>query len=390
MKDKNTLLESFANVYGDADGARVFFSPGRVNLIGEHTDYNGGHVFPCALTIGTYGVARKRSDRKLRFYSVNFSKLGILESSLDDLEPHKEAGWTNYPKGVMWAMEGRGCKIPCGLDILLDGNIPNGSGLSSSASIEVLMGTILNTFFDFGFSNQDLALIGQYSENHFNGVNCGIMDQFAIAMGKKDCAIFLDTADLSYEYAPIKLDGAKIVISCSNKRRGLGSSKYNERREECEMALSEIQTGMGINTLGDLDEATFEMVKMAIRDEDRRKRAKHAVYENRRTIRAVQALKDNDIALFGKLMNESHISLRDDYEVTGEELDTLVETAWDVDGVIGSRMTGAGFGGCTVSIVKDEAVDNFIDVVGSTYKEKIGYAADFYVVEIGSGPCELS
>lgn len=390
MKDKDTLLESFANVYGDADGARVFFSPGRVNLIGEHTDYNGGHVFPCALTIGTYGVARKRSDRKLRFYSVNFSKLGILESSLDDLEPHKEAGWTNYPKGVMWAMEGRGCKIPCGLDILLDGNIPNGSGLSSSASIEVLMGTILNTFFDFGFSNQELALIGQYSENHFNGVNCGIMDQFAIAMGKKDCAIFLDTADLSYEYAPIKLDGAKIVISCSNKRRGLGSSKYNERREECEMALSEIQTGMGINTLGDLDEATFEMVKMAIRDEDRRKRAKHAVYENRRTIRAVQALKDNDIALFGKLMNESHISLRDDYEVTGEELDTLVETAWDVDGVIGSRMTGAGFGGCTVSIVKDEAVDNFIDVVGSTYKEKIGYAADFYVVEIGSGPCELS
>lgn len=390
MKDKNTLLESFANVYGDADGARVFFSPGRVNLIGEHTDYNGGHVFPCALTIGTYGVARKRSDRKLRFYSVNFSKLGILESSLDDLEPHKEAGWTNYPKGVMWAMEGRGCKIPCGLDILLDGNIPNGSGLSSSASIEVLMGTILNTFFDFGFSNQELALIGQYSENHFNGVNCGIMDQFAIAMGKKDCAIFLDTADLSYEYAPIKLDGAKIVISCSNKRRGLGSSKYNERREECEMALSEIQTGMGINTLGDLDEATFEMVKMAIRDEDRRKRAKHAVYENRRTIRAVQALKDTDIALFGKLMNESHISLRDDYEVTGEELDTLVETAWDVDGVIGSRMTGAGFGGCTVSIVKDEAVDNFIDVVGSTYKEKIGYAADFYVVEIGSGPCELS
>lgn len=390
MKDKNTLLESFANVYGDADGARVFFSPGRVNLIGEHTDYNGGHVFPCALTIGTYGVARKRSDRKLRFYSVNFSKLGILESSLDDLEPHKEAGWTNYPKGVMWAMEGRGCKMPCGLDILLDGNIPNGSGLSSSASIEVLMGTILNTFFDFGFSNQELALIGQYSENHFNGVNCGIMDQFAIAMGKKDCAIFLDTADLSYEYAPIKLDGAKIVISCSNKRRGLGSSKYNERREECEMALSEIQTGMGINTLGDLDEATFEMVKMAIRDEDRRKRAKHAVYENRRTIRAVQALKDNDIALFGKLMNESHISLRDDYEVTGEELDTLVETAWDVDGVIGSRMTGAGFGGCTVSIVKDEAVDNFIDVVGSTYKEKIGYAADFYVVEIGSGPCELS
>lgn len=389
MRNKNTLLKSFQKVYGDAEGARVFFSPGRVNLIGEHTDYNGGHVFPCALTIGTYGAARKRDDRKLRFYSENFSKLGILESSLDDLKPDKDAGWTNYPKGVMWAMEERGCELPCGLDILLDGNIPNGSGLSSSASIEVLTGMILNILFDFGFSNQELALIGQYAENNFNGVNCGIMVQFAVAMGKKDCAIFLDTATLSYEYAPISLEGAKIVISCSNKRRGLGDSEYNERREECEMALSELQSGMGIDTLSDLDEETFEKVKMAIRDEERRKRAKHAVYENRRTIRAVQALKNKDIVLFGKLMNESHISLRDDYEVTGEELDTLVETAWKVDGVLGSRMTGAGFGGCTVSIVKDEAIDSFIDIVGSTYKEKIGYEADFYVAEIGAGVCEL-
>lgn len=215
------------------------------------------------------------------------------------------------------------------------------------------------------------------------------MDQFAIAMGKKDNAIFLDTATLEYEYAPVKLQGAKIVISCSNKKRGLGSSKYNERRSECEMALSEIQSGMGIETLGDLTEEQFESVKMAIKDEDRRKRAKHAVYENQRTIKAVEALKANDITLFGKLMNESHVSLRDDYEVTGEELDTLVEAAWKIDGVIGSRMTGAGFGGCTVSIVKDEAVDRFIDQVGKTYKETIGYAADFYVVEIGSGPCEL-
>lgn len=389
MKDKDELLRKFKEVYGNNEGARVFFAPGRVNLIGEHTDYNGGHVFPCALTIGTYAVAKKRQDRKLRFYSVNFSKLGILESSLDNLKPMKGDGWINYPKGVMWAMEERGCKIPCGLDIVIDGNIPNGSGLSSSASIEIVTGTILNTLFDFGFSNQDLALIGQYSENHFNGVNCGIMDQFAIAMGKKDCAIFLDTADLSYEYAPIKLKGAKIIISCSNKRRGLSSSKYNERREECEMALSEIQTGMGINTLGDLNEELFEQIKMAIHDEDRRKRAKHAVFENQRTIKAVQALKDNDIALFGKLMNESHISLRDDYEVTGEELDTLVEEAWKIQGVIGSRMTGAGFGGCTVSIVKEEAVDEFIEKVGEAYKEKIGYAANFYVVEIGSGPYEL-
>lgn len=386
---KDIILKKFGEVYGTTEGARAFFAPGRVNLIGEHTDYNGGHVFPCALTIGTYAVARKRNDRKLRFFSMNFEHLGIIESSLDELKPMKEAGWTNYPKGVMWAFGERGMHLDCGLDILLNGNIPNGSGLSSSASVEVVTGFILKSLYGFDVSNQDLALIGQFSENNFNGVNCGIMDQFAIAMGKKDNAIFLDTATLEYEYAPIKLQGAKIVISCSNKKRGLGSSKYNERRSECEMALSEIQSGMGIETLGDLTEEQFESVKMAIKDEDRRKRAKHAVYENQRTIKAVEALKADDIALFGKLMNESHVSLRDDYEVTGEELDTLVEAAWKIDGVIGSRMTGAGFGGCTVSIVKDEAVDRFIDQVGKTYKETIGYAADFYVVEIGSGPCEL-
>ena len=350
---KEAILNRFAEVYGDTEEARVFFAPGRVNLIGEHTDYNGGHVFPCALTIGTYAVARKRKDRKLRFFSMNFEHLGVLESSLDELKPQKEAGWTNYPKGVMWAFGERGMEIPCGLDILLNGNIPNGSGLSSSASVEVVTGYILSELFGFGVSNQDLALIGQYSENHFNGVNCGIMDQFAIAMGKRDNAIFLDTADLSYEYAPIKLEGAKIVISCSNKKRGLGSSKYNERREECETALKQLQGSAEIETLGDLTEEQFESVKMAVTDENCRKRAKHAVYENQRTIQAVAALKADDIEKFGQLMNESHVSLRDDYEVTGEELDTLVEEAWKINGVIGSRMTGAGFGGCTVSIVKD-------------------------------------
>lgn len=389
MDIKNNILKKFAKIYGNAEGARVFFAPGRVNLIGEHTDYNGGHVFPCALTLGTYAAVRQREDRKLRFYSMNFSKLGVIESSLDNLKPDKDAGWTNYPKGMMWAFEEKGYKMDCGLDIVVKGNIPHGSGLSSSASVEIVTGYLLKVLFGFEISNQELALIGQYSENKFNGVNCGIMDQFAIAMGRKDCAIFLDTADLSYEYAQVNLQGMKLVISCSNKRRGLGDSKYNERREECETALSEIQAGMGINSFGDLDEQLFEQIKMAIKDEDRRKRARHAVYENRRTIRAVQALKDNDIALFGKLMNESHISLRDDYEVTGEELDTLVEEAWKIDGVIGSRMTGAGFGGCTVSLVKDEAVEEFIEKVGAAYKERIGYAADFYAVEIGSGPCEL-
>lgn len=384
---KEKILKKFSEVYGTE--GQAFFAPGRVNLIGEHTDYNGGHVFPCALTIGTYAVARKREDRKLRFFSMNFEHLGILESSLDDLKPHREAGWTNYPKGIMWALGERGYKIDQGLDLLLFGNIPNGSGLSSSASVEVVTGYILSELFDLGISNQDLALIGQFSENQFNGVNCGIMDQFAIAMGKQGHAIFLDTADLSYEYAPVQLDGAKIVIACSNKKRGLGDSKYNERRAECEKALSEIQEEMKIQTLGDLNEEQFEQVKMAIQDEDQRKRAKHAVYENQRTIQAVKALQENDITTFGKLMNESHVSLRDDYEVTGKELDTLVEEAWKVDGVIGSRMTGAGFGGCTVSIVKDEAVETFIEQVGKAYKKKIGYAADFYAVEIGSGPCHL-
>lgn len=387
MKEK--IYKRFQEIFGAEGEIGVYFAPGRVNLIGEHTDYNGGHVFPCALTIGTYGAVRKRNDNKLRFYSMNFEHLNVIESSLDDLTPRKNAGWTNYPKGVMWALREKGYEIPCGIDLMLFGNIPNGSGLSSSASVEVLTGYILNDLFDLGISNQDLALLGQFSENNFNGVNCGIMDQFAIAMGKKDHAIFLDTADLSFEYAPIKLEGAKIVISCSNKKRGLGDSKYNERRAECEEALEEIRQKVKVDSLGDLSEEQFEEVKDAIKDVTRQKRAKHAVYENQRTIKAVQALKANDIELFGKLMNASHVSLRDDYEVTGIELDTLVEEAWKVEGVIGSRMTGAGFGGCTVSIVKDDAVDTFIEKVGTAYKAAIGYAADFYVVQIGDGPAKL-
>ncbi len=383
---KDVVLAKFAEVFGDTEGARVYFAPGRVNMIGEHTDYNGGHVFPCALTIGTYGVARKRNDNRLRFYSMNFEDLGLIESSLDDLKPYKEADWTNYPKGVMWAFGEKGMQVPFGMDLLLNGNIPNGSGLSSSASVEVLTGFILRDLFGFDVTNQDLALIGQYSENRFNGVNCGIMDQFAIAMGKKDHAIFLDTATLDYTYAPLKLTGAKIVIACSNKKRGLGDSKYNERRSECETALAEIQSLVDIKSLGELDEATFEKVRVAVKSDTCARRARHAVYENQRTVQAVRALQDGNLTLFGQLMNASHDSLRDDYEVTGIELDTLVDEARKVPGVIGSRMTGAGFGGCTVSIVKEENVDEFIKSVGKAYKAKIGYAADFYVVEVGDGP----
>lgn len=384
------VQKKFEEVFGGGGDINVYFAPGRVNMIGEHTDYNGGHVFPCALTIGTYGVARKREDQTLRFYSMNFENLGVITSSVENLKPEPEADWTNYPKGVIWAFGEKGMKVEHGMDLLLFGNIPNGSGLSSSASVEVLTGYILKDLFGFDVTNQDLALIGQFAENRFNGVNCGIMDQFAIAMGKAGHAIFLDTATLEYTYAPIQLADARIVISCSNKKRGLGDSKYNERRAECEEALKELQQYAGIDALGELTNEQFEKYRSAITDEVRLKRARHAVSENQRTVEAVEALKNNDVARFGRLMNESHVSLRDDYEVTGEELDTLVEEAWKVDGVIGSRMTGAGFGGCTVSIVENRAVDEFIRAVGGAYREKIGYDADFYVVEIGDGPKKLS
>ena len=384
MKDQ--LVKVFKEKFGSEGDIRSYFAPGRVNLIGEHTDYNGGHVFPCALTIGTYAIVRKREDRNFRFYSTNFESLGVIEASLDNLKYDKALDWTNYPLGVVWAFIEKGYPVDCGFDMLLFGNIPNGSGLSSYASVEVVTGVALRDLFGYDdISMIDIALFGQYSENNFNGVNCGIMDQFAIAMGKKDQAIFLDTSDLSYTYAPIKLADEKIVIACSNKKRGLGDSKYNERRAECEEALAELQTKLHIKALGELSEEEFEANKDLIKSEVRQRRAKHAVYENQRTLKAVDALKAGNLEEFGKLMNASHVSLRDDYEVTGIELDTLVENAWEQEGVIGSRMTGAGFGGCTVSIVKTDCVDKFIENVGKAYLEKIGYAADFYVVEIGDG-----
>lgn len=386
---KEAVLKKFEEIFGNTEGVNVYFAPGRVNMIGEHTDYNGGHVFPCALTIGTYAAVRKREDDKLRFYSMNFEKLGVIESSIIDLKPEKEAEWTNYPKGVMWAFEKRGFKMPCGLDIVLNGNIPNGSGLSSSASLEVLTGYMLRDLFGFDVTNIELAQIGQYSENNFNGMNCGIMDQFASAMGKKDNAIFLNTADLSYEYAPLVLTGAKIIVTNSNVKHELVNSEYNVRRSECETALKELQTVVDINGLGDLSEEQFEQYKSAIKDDVRVRRAKHAVYENQRTIRAVEALKKNDLKLFGELMNASHVSLRDDYQVSCDEIDVLVEEAWKIPGVIGSRITGGGFGGCTVSIVKDEAVEEFKEKVGTAYQERTGKKADFYVVEIGDGPAKI-
>lgn len=380
------VLAKFKELFGGEGEIGVYFAPGRVNMIGEHTDYNGGHVFPCALTIGTYGVARKRNDKKLRFYSMNFEQLGVLESSVENLKPEKEADWTNYPKGVMWAFGEKGMKVEQGMDLVLFGNIPNGSGLSSSASLEVLTGLMLKDTFGFkDLSMIDLALIGQYSENNFNGCNCGIMDQFASAMGKKDHAIFLDTNTLKYEYAPVVLENAKIVIINSKVKHSLVDSAYNDRRNECETALKELQKVTDIKTLGDLTEDGFEQYKDAIKDLVRQKRAKHAVYENQRTIRAVEALRNNDVKLFGQLMNASHESLRHDYEVSCEEIDILVDLAQAMPGVIGSRITGGGFGGCTVSIVKNDAVDGFIKNIGEQYLAKVGHEAEFYVVDIGDG-----
>lgn len=387
---KKKLFDMFAELFGDSEGARFYFSPGRVNLIGEHTDYNGGHVFPCALTLGTYGAARKREDNKIHLYSMNLDSFGVVEASLDDLTNKKEYNWANYPLGVVWAFKEKGHTITSGFDMVIWGNIPNGSGLSSSASLEVLTGVILADLFEIkDLSMTDLALIGQYSENNFNGCNCGIMDQFAVAMGKKDHAIFLDTSDLSYEYAPCVLDGAKIVITNSKVKHSLVDSAYNDRRNECAAALKALQSELDIQALGDLTPEEFEAHKSLIKDEIQLQRAKHAVYENQRTIDAVTALKAGDIESFGKLMNQSHISLRDDYDVSCEEIDILVDLAWKIPGVLGSRITGGGFGGCTVSIVKDESIDTFIETIGKTYLEKVGHEAEFYTVDIGDGASRL-
>lgn len=382
------LQDNFVNVFNIKD-QHLFFSPGRVNLIGEHTDYNGGHVFPCALSFGTYAIMAKRNDRKVRLYSMNFEDLGIIEFDLDNMVYDKAHDWANYPKGVIKTFENHGHKTEHGFDILFYGNIPNGAGLSSSASLEVLMAVIINDLNNFDLDMISMVKMCQEAENKFIGVNCGIMDQFSICMGTEGCAILLDCNTLEYRYSKINMDGYKIVIGNTNKKRGLADSKYNERRSECESALAQIQTVKNINSLGELTEEEFEEVKNVITDPIVRKRAKHAVYENQRTLKAVKALENNDLLLFGKLMSESHISLRDDYEVTGKELDTLVSLAWEMPGVIGARMTGAGFGGCTVSIVKEENVQYFIDTITEKYTEIIGYAPDFYVANISDGARKL-
>lgn len=381
---KKELEQLFQSIFGkEAQGS--YFAPGRINLIGEHTDYNGGHVFPAAITIGTYGLAGKREDRLIRFYSENFSELGIIEVSLDDLSYDKRHDWTNYPKGMIKYLIDAGCQIDQGMDILFYGTIPNGAGLSSSASIELLTGVIVNDLFQLEVPMLDLVKTGQKVENQFIGVNSGIMDQFAIGMGQKDQAILLDTNTLEYEMVPAAFGDYVIVIMNTNKRRELADSKYNERRAECEKALQLLQTQLPIDSLGELSEETFEANKQLIPDERLIRRAKHAVTENQRTIQAKNALVQNDLTAFGQLLNASHASLREDYEVTGVELDTLVFAAQDQPGVLGARMTGAGFGGCSIALVQKETVEAFTQKVGQIYLDKVGYSADFYVANIADG-----
>lgn len=382
------LEEKFVELYG-VKNEKLFFAPGRVNLIGEHTDYNGGHVFPCALDFGTYVLVKVREDKLVRAYSENFVDLGLIEFSLDDLKNEEKHDWVNYPKGVIKVFKDKGFDINKGFDMLFFGNIPNGAGLSSSASVELATSVMLKSIFSLDVDMIEMVKLSQKAENEFIGVNCGIMDQFAIGMGEKDRAILLDCNTLEYKYAPVVLQDASIVIINSNKRRGLAESKYNERRTECERGLSDLQKVLDIKSLGQLSELDFENNKNLIANEIDRKRVKHAVYENQRTLKAVRELQLGNIEAFGKLMNQSHVSLRDDYEVTGKELDTLVELAWLQEGVIGARMTGAGFGGCTVNIVKNSSVDKFIKEVGEKYEKTIGLKAEFYIGNIGHGAREL-
>ncbi|MGT2912102.1 galactokinase [Streptococcus cameli] len=383
------LTQAFVEVFGVEPDA-TFFSPGRINLIGEHTDYNGGHVFPAAITLGTYGAARKRDDQTLRFYSKNFADLGIIEVSLADLVFKKEDNWTNYPKGVLKFLQEAGHTIDSGMDVYVYGNIPNGSGLSSSASLELLTGIIAEELFDLDLERLDLVKIGKQTENEFIGVNSGIMDQFAIGMGADQRAIYLDTNSLEYDLVPLDLGDHVVVIMNTNKRRELADSKYNERRAECEKAVEELNTVLSIETLGELDEATFDQYAYLIKDSNRLKRARHAVSENQRTLKAKEALVAGDLDQFGRLVNASHVSLEHDYEVTGVELDTLAHTAWEQEGILGARMTGAGFGGCGIAIVQKDKVGAFTENVGRIYTEKIGYAPDFYIAEIAGGSRVLS
>ena len=388
MEIKRELNTKFAEIFGPKE-TRQYFSPGRINLIGEHTDYNGGHVFPASITYGTYGVAAPREDKKVLVYSTNFEDIGVITFDVDQLDYEKKDNWANYAKGMVLKLKDAGHKIDHGFELLVEGTIPNGAGLSSSASLELLVGVVLEDLFDLKTDRLKLVKTGKKVENEFIGVNSGIMDQFAIGFGDIDQAILLDTNTLKYEMVPVKLDGYAVVIMNTNKRRELADSKYNERRSECEEALARLQKKLDIQALGDLDEATFEANIDLIGDDTLIRRARHAVTENQRTLEAKAELEKGNLEAFGKLLNASHYSLRHDYEVTGIELDTLVDAAQAQSGVLGARMTGAGFGGCAIAVVKEENIPTFKNKVYDKYMEIVGYAPDFYVAHIGSGTTKI-
>ena len=386
---KAELIQSFIDTFGPGEAPRCFFAGGRVNLIGEHVDYNGGHVLPCALTMGTWGLLRRRSDDRLRFYSLNFPQLGVLEGTLTGIRFQERNQWTNYVLGMLFALKERGIELSSGFELLIYGNIPNGAGLSSSASLEVVTGAALRACYGLDVTNVELALLGQRTENGFIGLNSGIMDQFSIALGKEDAAVFLNTGTLSYEYVPVELGDNVILIMNTCKRRTLADSKYNERRAECEGALKALQQVLPVKDLASVDLRTFEANKRRIENETERDRAEHVVYECARTIQACDRLRNGDLVSFGRLMNASHDSLRDLYAVSCKELDTLVEQARSCPGVLGARMTGAGFGGCAVAIVQKDAVNAVMEKVGAAYEAAIGYPCAFYVASIGGGPREI-
>ncbi|MGQ1890480.1 galactokinase [Thermophagus sp. OGC60D27] len=385
--DLNALKSNFEKIYKKPVEA-VFFSPGRVNLIGEHTDYNGGYVFPCALSYGTYLLVSKNDDRVLRFASENLERRETV--SIENIsQPLSGDAWMNYPLGVMDQFKKQGVVMDQGVDLLYSGNIPNGAGLSSSASIELVTSVMINDIFGGNLEMMEMVKISQNAENQFVGVNCGIMDQFAVGMGKKDHALALKCDTMEWSTVPLKLDGYKIVISNTNKRRGLADSKYNERRSECEQALKELNKSGEYHSLSDIDFHTFNQIFERLSSDVLLRRARHVITENQRVLDAMRALKEGNIQEFGQLMNASHVSLRDDYEVTGPELDALAEEAWKADGVIGSRMTGAGFGGCTVSIVRENKTDDFIHQVGPAYEKRTGLKPQFYIADVGDGARRL-
>lgn len=385
----NELKKQFLEVFGGTDdGIRVFASPGRVNLIGEHTDYNGGFVFPAALTMATTIIARPREDSIVRMKATDLD--GIVEGDLNTIDKYKDLKWGNYQFGIFDELSKAGYNI-CGADMLFHDTTPHGGGLSSSAAIEVSAAIAMASLGGAtNIDNIEMAKISQLAEHNYIGVNCGIMDQFASAMGKKNHVIFLNCKTLDYKLVPIQLDGYKLVISNTNKKRSLADSKYNERRSECEKGLELLKAELPDKTcLGDISAEEFESAKHLISDEVIRNRVMHVISEDDRVLRSVDVLQKGDLKAFGELMTASHESLRDLYEVSCTELDTLVESALKLDSVLGSRMTGAGFGGCTVSLVKEDGVDEFIEKVGKEYLDKIGYAASFYITEIGDGGREI-